>query len=469
MHAAPSPQMSQTIADGAIPDLACLDMTCVNTLRFLSVDAVEKAKSGHPGLPMGAAAMAYVLWTHFLRHNPANPHWFDRDRLVLSAGHGSALLYSLLHLTGYALSMDEIKRFRQWGSLTPGHPERGATPGVEVTTGPLGQGFGNGVGMAMAEAHLAACYNRPGFSIVDHFTYGIVSDGDLMEGVASEAASLAGHLQLGKLIYLYDDNHVTLSSGTDMAFTEDRAARFDAYGWHTHCVADGNDLAAIDSALCAARRETQRPSLILVRTHIGYGSPHKQDSFAAHGSPLGGEEVRLSKQRLEWPVEPPFYIPEAARQHFGKAVAQGKLAETEWHGRLAAHAREFPDLAKAFQRVMNGTLPDGWDADIPVFPADAKGMATRVAGGKVMNAVGSKLPVLIGGSADLNPSTHTALAGQGDFEPAGMDRADRQGAVNGVWGHAVATCILACANMPWAQSSTVLQRMAAPCHLARHS
>ena len=436
MNASPSPQMPQAKAEVVTADLAALELTCVNTLRFLSVDAVEKARSGHPGLPMGAAAMAYVLWTHFLKHNPANPDWFDRDRFVLSAGHGSALLYSLLHLTGYALSMDEIQRFRQWGSLTPGHPERGATPGVEVTTGPLGQGFGNGVGMAMAEAHLAACYNQPGFSIVDHFTYGIVSDGDLMEGVASEAASLAGHLQLGKLIYLYDDNHVTLSSGTDMAFTEDRAGRFNAYGWHTQCVADGNDLAAIDSALSAARRETQRPSLILVRTHIGYGSPHKQDSFEAHGSPLGGEEVRLSKQRLNWPVDPPFYIPEPARLHFGRAVAQGKLAETEWHDRLAAHAREFPDLAKAFQQAMYAKLPDGWDAEIPVFPADPKGMATRVAGGKVMNAVASKVPTLIGGSADLNPSTHTALAGQGDFEPTGMDSADKQGAIKGIWGYA---------------------------------
>lgn len=280
-----------------LPDPA-LDNECINTLRFLSVDAVQKADSGHPGMPMGAAPMAYVLWTRFLRHNPANPEWFDRDRFVLSPGHGSMLLYSLLHLTGYDLSLEQIKRFREWGSITPGHPERGVTPGVETTTGPLGQGFGNGVGLAMAEAHLAACHNRPGVEIVNHFTYGIVSDGDLMEGVSSEAASLAGHLKLGKLIYLYDNNYVTLSAGTDITFTEDRARRFEAYGWHTQSVADGNDLAAIDSALRAARGETERPSLILVHTHIGYGSPHKQDSFESHGSPRRRSAADKAKAEL---------------------------------------------------------------------------------------------------------------------------------------------------------------------------
>jgi len=401
------------------PDPA-LDNECINTLRFLSVDAVQKANSGHPGLPMGAAPMAYVLWTRFLKHNPANPEWFDRDRFVLSPGHGSMLLYSLLHLTGYDLPLEQIKQFRQWGSMTPGHPERGVTPGVETTTGPLGQGFGNGVGLAMAEAHLAACHNRPGAEIVNHFTYGIVSDGDLMEGVSSEAASLAGHLKLGKLIYLYDDNHVTLSAGTDLTFTEDRARRFEAYGWHIQSIADGNDLAAIDRALCAARGETERPSVILVRTHIGYGSPHKQDSFESHGSPLGADEVRLTKQKLGWPIEPPFYISERAREHFCKAIERGKLAEMEWRDKFSAYSRAFPDLAKAFQQVMRGELPDGWDRDIPVFPADAKGLATRVAAGQVMNAVASRLPALIGGSADLNPSTHTALSGLGDFEPIGM-------------------------------------------------
>ena len=415
---------------------AALDNQCINTLRFLSVDAVQKADSGHPGMPMGAASMAYVLWTRFLKHNPANPEWFDRDRFVLSPGHGSILLYSLLHLTGYDLSLEQIKQFREWGSATPGHPERGVTPGVETTTGPLGQGFGNGVGLAMAEAHLAAIYNRPGFEIVNHFTYGIVSDGDLMEGVASEAASLAGHLKLGKLIYLYDDNHVTLSAGTDLTFTEDRARRFEAYGWHTQSVADGNDLAAIDTALRAARGERQRPSLILVRTHIGYGSPHKQDSFEAHGSPLGVDEVRLTKQKLGWPTEPPFYILEQARGHFSKAIERGKLAETQWRDKLSAYARAFPDLAMGFQQVMRSELPAEWDRDIPVFPADAKGLATRVAAGKVMNAVASRLPALIGGSADLNPSTYTALSGLGDFEPGGMNGCDKQGAVAGVWGYA---------------------------------
>jgi transketolase len=426
MNAA-SPSMS--------PDPA-LDKQCINTLRFLSVDAVQKADSGHPGMPMGAASMAYVLWTRFLKHNPTNPAWFDRDRFVLSPGHGSMLLYSLLHLTGYDLPLGEIKQFREWGSITPGHPERGVTPGVETTTGPLGQGFGNGVGLAMAEAHLAAIHNRPGFEIVNHFTYGIVSDGDLMEGVSSEAASLAGHLKLGKLIYLYDDNHVTLSAGTDLTFTEDRARRFEAYGWHILSVADGNDLAAIDTALRAARGATQRPSLILVRTHIGYGSPHKQDSFEAHGSPLGVEEVRLTKENLGWPIEPPFYIPEPARGHFRKAIERGKLAETQWRDKLSTYARAFPELAMGFQQVMDGELPPTWDRDIPVFPTDAKGLATRVAAGKVMNAVAARLPALIGGSADLNPSTHTALVGLGDFEPGGMHGCDKQGAVDGVWGYA---------------------------------
>ncbi len=423
-------------APSTMPPDPALDNECINTLRFLSVDAVQKANSGHPGLPMGAAPMAYVLWTRFLKHNPANPEWFDRDRFVLSAGHGSMLLYSLLHLTGYDLPLEQIKQFRQWGSMTPGHPERGVTPGVETTTGPLGQGFGNGVGLAMAEAHLAACHNRPGAEIVNHCTYGIVSDGDLMEGVASEAASLAGHLKLGKLIYLYDDNHVTLSAGIDLTFNEDRARRFEAYGWHIQSVTDGNDLAAIDRALRAARGETDRPSLILVRTHIGYGSPHKQDSFESHGSPLGADEVRLTKEKLGWPIEPPFYIPAAAREHFREAIERGKSAETEWSDKFSAYTRAFPELAEAFQEVMRGELPDGWDADIPVFPADAKGLATRVAGGRVMNAVASRLPALIGGSADLNPSTFTALSGLGDFEPLGMNACDKQGAADGVWGYA---------------------------------
>src|SRR5438105_589258 len=304
-----------------------IEQPCVNAIRMLSVDAVEKAKSGHPGAPMGLAPTAYLLWPRFMKYNPRNPSWPDRDRFVLSAGHGSMLLYSMLYLTGYDVPLDQIKQFRQWGSLTPGHPERELTPGVETTTGPLGQGFGNGFGMAIAEAYLAARYNRPGFEVVSHFTYGIVSDGDLMEGVASEAASLAGHLKLGKLICLYDDNRVTLSAGTDIAFSEDRAARFEAYGWHTSSVADGNDIAAIEAALQTAREETSRPSLILVRTHIGFGSPNKHDSFEAHGSPLGADEVRLTKQQLGWPTEPAFLIPEAALAHMREALTRGARAE----------------------------------------------------------------------------------------------------------------------------------------------
>ena len=425
-----SPEPSITIA------AASLDELSINTLRFLSVDAVQKAKSGHPGLPLGAAAIAYVLWTRFLKHHPANPGWFDRDRFVLSAGHGSMLLYSLLHLTGYALPLEQIKQFRQWGSMTPGHPERGLTPGVETTTGPLGQGFGNGVGLAMAEAHLAARYNRTGFKVVDHHTYAIVSDGDLMEGVASEAASLAGHLRLGKLIYLYDDNRVTLSAGTAISFTEDRARRFEAYGWHTQAVTDGNDLAAIARALHRARAETQRPSLILLRTHLGYGSPHKQDTFEAHGSPLGAEEVRLTKENLGWPTEPPFYLPEPVRAHFREALGRGERAEAEWNDKLSAYAQAFPEPARELRELMRGELPAGWDADIPRFPADAKGMATRVASGKIMNLIAPRLPALIGGSADLDPSTYTALKGLGDFEPSGADPSDRQGSDGGGWSYA---------------------------------
>jgi len=413
-----------------------LDQLCINTLRFLAVDAVQKADSGHPGLPLGAAPMAYVLWTRFLKYHPSNPQWFDRDRFVLSAGHGSALLYALLHMSGYALPLAELEHFRQWDSLTPGHPERGLTPGVETTTGPLGQGFGTGVGMAMAEAQLAAHFNRPGFEIVNHFTYALVSDGDLMEGVASESASLAGHLQLGKLIYLYDNNHVTLSAGTDITFTEDCAKRFAAYGWHTVSVDNGNDVAAIARALHAARAETTRPSLILIRTHLGYGSPHKQDSFQAHGSPLGVEEVRLTKQNLNWPTEPLFHIPEAAREHFRQTLSRGVSAETQWNSVCVSYAQAFPDLANEFQQQQRGELPNHWDTDIPTFAADAKGIATRVASGKVMNSIAPRLSMLIGGSADLDPSTHTALKGFGDFEPLNIDALDRQGADSGGWTYA---------------------------------
>ena len=414
---------------------SALDGLCINTIRFLAVDAIQKANSGHPGMPMGAAPMAYVLWTRFLRHNPANPGWFDRDRFVLSAGHGSMLLYALLHLTGYDLPLAEIERFRQWGSKTPGHPERGITPGVETTTGPLGQGFGNAVGMAIAEAWLAARYNRPGNKVIDHFTYCIAGDGDLMEGVAAEAASLAGHLGLGKLICLYDDNRITLAAATDLAFTEDRAGRFAAYGWHVQTVDDGNDLMAIHAALDAARTETARPSLILVRTHIGYGSPHKQDTFDAHGSPLGSEEVRLTKERLGWPAEPLFYLPEEALRHFRQAVEQGQMAGATWDERLSSYDREFPELAAELRRVMSGELPVEWDGSIPRFSPDPKGIATRVAAGKVLNAIARQVPQLIGGSADLDPSTHTALAGMGDFQNPALHPVDRQGAVGDAWGY----------------------------------
>ncbi len=415
---------------------AALDLQCINTLRFLSVDMVQKANSGHPGLPLGAAPMAYVLWTRGLKFNPRNPHWVDRDRFVLSAGHGSALLYALLHLTGYELSLDDIRQFRQWGSKTPGHPERGHTPGVETTTGPLGQGFANAVGMAVAEAQMATRYNRPGHDVIDHATYVLASDGDLMEGVASEAASLAGHLRLGKLICLYDDNFVTLAAGTNMCFTEDRAARFAAYGWHTVAVTDGNDLAAIEAALQAARAETGRPSLISVRTHIGFGSPDKQDSFEAHGSPLGAEEVRLTKQRLGWPTEPAFLIPAPALAHMRAAIERGARDEAAWKTRMAAYRSAFRELAADLERSLRGELPAGWDADIPVFPADAKGMATRAASGKVMNAFAARLPALSGGSADLDPSTKTALKGLGDFNPPANVNDDTQGSDSAGWSHA---------------------------------
>ena len=412
-----------------------LDQQCVDTLRFLSVDMVQKANSGHPGLPLGAAPMAYALWTQQLKHHPANPFWPDRDRFVLSAGHGSALLYSLLHVTGYDLSLDDLKQFRQWGSKAPGHPERGHTAGVEVTTGPLGQGLANAVGMAIAEAHLVARYNRKGHTVVDHRTWAIVSDGDLMEGVASEAASLAGHLKLGKLICLYDNNSVTLSAGTDMTFSEDRAQRFAAYGWQTIEVGDGNDLTAIEAALAAARAETTRPTLVLVRTHLGFGSP-EQDSFKAHGSPLGVADVKKTKEKLGWPSEPSFFVPEPALARFREALGRGAKAESEWNGRMDAYANAFPDLAKELRSRLNVELPEGWDADIPVFPADAKGMATRVAGGKVMNAIAPKLPALVGGSADLDPSTHTELKGQGDFNPPLLAGQDSEGSDAAGWGYA---------------------------------
>ena len=412
-----------------------IDALCIDTIRTLSMDAVQKANSGHPGAPMGLAPAAYVLWTRFLSHNPRNPSWPDRDRFVLSAGHASMLLYSMLHLTGYDLPLEQIKQFRQWGSRTPGHPERKLTPGVETTTGPLGQGFGNGVGLAMAEAYLAARYNRPGFEVVNHFTYGIVSDGDLMEGVAAEAASLAGHLKLAKLIYLYDNNHISLAASTDLTFTENCAMRFEAYGWHTQTVDDGNDIEAIDQALGAARGETTRPSLIILRTHIGYGSPGKQDTFEAHGSPLGEEEVKLTKKNLGWPAEQPFFIPDPALAHFREAIGKGERAEAEWNERFSAYAREISDMARELENALRGVLPMGWEAAIPEFPPDAKGLATRAASGKVLNAIAPKLPTLIGGSADLNPSTFTVLQKLGDFQSPQRECTDSQGSAGGGWGY----------------------------------
>lgn len=394
-----------------------IDQQCINTLRFLSVDMVQKADSGHPGLPLDAAPMAYVLWTRFLKHHPANPQWADRDRFVLSAGHGSALLYSLLHVTGYGLTIDDLQQFRQWGSRTPGHPERGHTAGVEITTGPLGQGLANAVGMAIAEAQLAGTYNRDGHKVVDHRTWAIVSDGDLMEGVAAEAASLAGHLKLGKLVCLYDDNEVSLSAGTGITFTEDRAKRFEAYGWQTLKVADGNDVAAIDRALQSAVADTTRPTLILVRTHLGYGSP-KQDSFKAHGSPLGDKDVKATKDKLGWPESPDFYVPDDAARKFAEAQPVGEKAEGEWNQRMRAYAQAFPEQSKELETRLRGELPPAWDADLPSFPADAKGLSTRVAGKQILAAIGRKLPALAGGSADLDPSTFTNLLGLGDFGPA---------------------------------------------------
>jgi transketolase len=384
-----------------------LDDLCVNTIRFLSVDGVEAANAGHPGLPMGAASMAYVLWDRFLKHNPKNPDWPDRDRFVLSAGHGSMLLYSLLHLTGYDLPLDELKQFRQWDSLTPGHPERGLTAGVETTTGPLGQGFGNGAGMAIAEEFLAAHF---GADIVNHYTYAIVSDGDLMEGVASEVASLAGHLGLGKLIYLYDDNRISIEGSTDLAFTEDVTGRFEAYGWQVLMVEDGNDLDAIEAAIRQAQADTERPTLIRVRTHIGFGSP-KQDTAGAHGEPLGEEAAAAAKTKLGWPLEPTFFIPDEVAEHMSAAIERGAQAEADWQARVDAAD---PDKVALFEQIMAGELPDGWQDAIPVFAGDGAD-ATRNASGKVINALAAVLPNLLGGSADLAPSTKTMIAGEGAF------------------------------------------------------
>jgi len=377
------------------------------------MDAVQQADSGHPGTAMALAPVAYVLWQRHLRYNPTSPDWFGRDRFVLSAGHACILLYAVLYLTGYDLSLDDIKQFRQWGSRTPGHSEHGLTPGVEATTGPLGQGVGNAVGMALAEAHLAQLFNRPGHSVVDHCTYFLASDGDLMEGVSHEACSLAGHLKLGRLIGIYDDNRITIDGKTDLTFSDDTAKRFESYGWHVERVADGNDLGALDRALAAARRVADRPSLIIVRTHIAYGSPHKQDTPEAHGAPLGQDEVKLTKQRLGWPSLEPFHVPEEALAHWRLARERGARLEAEWSKRYDAYRQAYPELAAELERRLAGRLAEGWDEGLPTFtPADAQ--ATRVASGKLLNAIAAKLPELVGGAADLATSTNVVFKNGGD-------------------------------------------------------
>ncbi len=386
----------------------------INTIRFLAADAVQQAKSGHPGLPMGAASLAYVLWTRHLRFDPADPHWPNRDRFVLSAGHGSMLLYAMLHLTGYDLPLEQIRRFRQWGSITPGHPEHGETPGVETTSGPLGQGFANAVGMGIAAERMAAYYNREGYPIVDHFIYAIVSDGDLMEGIGSEAASLAGHLRLGRLVFLYDDNRISIDGSTDLAFTEDRAARFRAYGWQVSSVEDFLDLEAIHTAIEAAQSDP-RPSLIVCRTHIGYGLPTRQDTAEAHGEPPGEQELAGAKQKLGWPLEPRFLVPDDVRKHLRSSADRGRSARSGWLARLADYRRAHSELAKAWDRTQRGELPDGLVERLPDFAADEKGMATRAASGKTLNALAANLPELIGGSADLSGSNLTKISGEAPF------------------------------------------------------
>jgi len=396
---------------------------CIDTLRTLAMDAVEKAKSGHPGMVMGVADAAYVLWTRFLKHNPSNPSWPNRDRFILSAGHGSMLLYGLLYLTGYDLSLEELKRFRQWGSRTPGHPEYGTTPGVEATTGPLGQGFANGVGMAIAERFLAAKFNKPGFPIFDHYVYAIVSDGEMMEGLSHEAASLAGHLGLGKIIYLYDDNDISIEGSTDITFTEEVPGRFRAYGWHVQEV-DGYDMEEIAAAIRAAQEETARPSLVICHTHIGYGSPNKQDSAASHGAPLGEREVELTKEVLDWPPDAHFLVPEAVKATFRQAVGRGQSAEDQWRETFERYRTNYPEDAALLERLWAGKLPDGWQEALPVFSPEAGPMPTRDASGAILQNLARVLPTLIGGSADLGPSNRTLLKQYDNFQrenPAGRN------------------------------------------------
>jgi len=391
-----------------------LDLLCINTVRTLAMDAVQQADSGHPGSPMALAPLAYVLWTRHLKYDPATPDWPDRDRFVLSCGHASMLLYAALYLSGYDLTLDDIKQFRQWGSKTPGHPEYGHTAGVETTTGPLGQGTGNAVGMAIAEAILASGFNQPGHDVVNHFTYFLASDGDLMEGISHEACSLAGHLKLGKLIGFYDDNHITIEGDTNLAFSEDTARRFESYGWHVQRVADGNDLAALDQAIAAAKKAVDHPSLIIVRTHIGYGAPTKQDTAEAHGAALGVEEIKGAKQNLGWPSQEPFYVPAEALDRWRKAGARGRETRNAWQARFAAYQKASPELGAELERRLSGKLPAAWEQALPNLSADAA-QATRAASGKVLNAIASRLPELVGGSADLAGSNNTLIKGTGDF------------------------------------------------------
>ena len=392
-----------------MPSIDNIDQLSINTIRFLSVDGVQKANAGHPGMPMGCAPIAYILFTKFMKHNPANPKWLNRDRFVLSAGHGSMLLYSTLHLCGYNIPMEQLKLFRQWGSITPGHPEFGLTPGVETTTGPLGQGFANAVGMAIAQEYLAAKFNKDDIKLLDHYIYGICSDGDLMEGISHEAASLAGHLKLGKIIFFYDNNGITIDGSTSLAFSEDVGKRFEAYGWHVQHIEDVNDLNVIETAVKNAQAANDKPSIIVTKTHIGFGSPHKQDTSGAHGSPLGEEEVKLTKKNLGWPEEPAFFVPDEVRKHFKTIVISGKEEENKWNLLFIKYREKYPEESKLFIDMMNGDLSDEWKSKLPVFKDDGKKLATRAASGKVLNSIAASLPALIGGSADLEPSNNTYL------------------------------------------------------------
>ncbi len=416
------------MSDTTVAARTALDQLCINTVRTLAMDAVERAQSGHPGAPMGLAPMGYVLFTRHLRHNPADPSWPGRDRFVLSCGHASMLLYSMLHLSGYDLSLDDLKEFRQWGSRTPGHPEFGVTPGVETTTGPLGQGFGNAVGMALAAAHLGAAFNRPAHRIVTRHVYVLLSDGDLMEGISHEVASLAGHLRLGNLVALFDDNRITIDGPTALACSDDVARRFEAYGWHVQRIDDGNDLDAIDGALAAAKAETERPSLIIVRTHIGFGSPNKQDTAAAHGAPLGADEVRRTKARLGWSYDEPFTVPAEALAEWRQCVPRGRSLQAEWDAAVAAHAEADPEASAELRRRLEGSLREGWEGVLPEFTAADGPMATRGASGKVLNAVAAVIPELLGGSADLAGSNNTLIAGADDLS------SDRPGGRNMYFG-----------------------------------